>query len=151
VTKEAPLKRLLAAAVTAAVVVGVAAAPAAAATPTQRLAKLERQVRTLQRQNRTLTRQVREAREIGIAAAQVAVCSTAISADAFQATWSVIDQIAQPTLNRTFFGGQVPVQDPICSQLQVSRPQPVPPTVSPFASLLRFFNQPNSALSAVFH
>jgi hypothetical protein len=140
------VKALLAAAVAAALMVAASPAPAPAATPAQRIAKLERQVRTLQRQNRTLTRQVREATELGVAAAQVAFCATAITADAFQSTWSVIDQVAQPTVSRTFFPGQVPVTEPICSRIGVSRPQPVPPTVSPFASLLRFINQPFAAL-----
>jgi hypothetical protein len=140
------VKRPLAACAAAALLLGIPAAPAAAATPTQRIAKLERQVRTLQRQNRTLTRQVREARELGIAAGQVAICATAITADAFQSTWTVIDQVAQ----RTIFGPQSPLQEPVCSGLRVARPQPVPPSVSPFASLLRFFNQPLWGLSAVF-
>ena len=142
------MKRPIAAAVAAAVLVGVAAAPAAAATPTQRIAKLERQVKTLQRQNRTLTNQVRTARE-GVSAAIIfAVCSTAITADAFQATWNVMDQVAQ----RTIFGAQQPVSDrAVCSQLQVPRPASVPPTSSPFASLLRLINQPSWGLAAVFH
>jgi hypothetical protein len=135
------LKSLLAVAVAAALVAATGTAPASAATPTQRIAKLERQIRTLQRQNRTLTTQVREARNLAVAAGQVAFCGTAITADAFQATWSVIDQIAQPAVGRTFFSTQVPVNEPICSRIGVSRPQPVPPTVSPFVSLLRFVNQ----------
>ena len=135
------MKPLLAAAIAAALVAGTAATPGSAATPTQRIAKLERQVRTLQRQNRTLTTQVREAREFGLAAGQVAFCLTAITADALQSTWNVVDQIAQPALSRTFFPAQVPVNDPICNRIGVSRPQPVPPTVSPFVSLLRFVNQ----------
>jgi hypothetical protein len=144
------VKRPLAAAVAAAVVVGTAAAPAAAATPTQRIAKLERQVKTLQRQNRTLTTQVREAREGVSAAILFAVCSTAITADAFQGTWNVIDQVAQ----RTVFGGQQPVSDrAVCSSLQVPRPATAPPTINPFASLLRLINQPSWSwgLAAVFH
>jgi hypothetical protein len=142
------VKRPLAAVVAAAVVVGTAAAPAAAATPTQRIAKLERQVKTLQRQNRTLTNQVRTAREGVSAAILFAVCSTAITADAFQATWNVVDQVAQ----RTVFGTQQPVADrAVCSQLQVPRPAAVPPTVSPFASLLRLIGQASWGLSAVFH
>jgi hypothetical protein len=144
------VKHVLAAAVAAAVVVGVAPAPAPAATPTQRIAKLERQVRTLQRQNRTLTNQVRDAQQLAVAAGQVAFCSTAIAADAFQGTWSVIDQIAQPTLNRTFFGVQPPVAEPICSRIQVQRPNPAPPTVSPFVSLLRFVNRSYQPLIGLF-
>jgi hypothetical protein len=144
------VKALLAAAVAAALMVAASPAPATGATPTQRLAKLERQVRTLQRQNRTLTRQLREANEGVTAAIFFSVCSTAITADALQSTWGVIDQISQPTLSRTFFGAQTPVQEPVCSRIQVSRPQPVPPTISPFVSLLRLVNRSYNPYFALF-
>jgi hypothetical protein len=146
------VKPLLAAAVAAAILVGgvAAAAPASAATPTQRIAKLERQVRTLQRQNRTLTRQVREADEVGGAALLFAVCSTAITADAFQSTWNIIDQLSQPTLSRTFFGTQLPVTEPVCSRLQVPRPAQVPPRIDPFSQLMRLVNGPLTSLLNLF-
>ena len=137
------MKGVIAAVVAAAAL--VAAVPASAATPTDRkIATLQKQVRTLQRDVRRLRTQVNEARSATQAAILLSFCSTAITADTFQATWQVIDQVA----GRAIFGAQQAVREPgICSALQVPRPQPVPPTVSPFTALLRFVNQRSARAS----
>ena len=66
-------------------------------------------------------------------------CLTAATADAFQGTWGVIDQIAQATqAGKTYFGTQTPIAEPSvvnCSLLQLTRSHSVPPTISIFSSL----------------
>ncbi len=112
----------------------VATTSAPAATPLQRqVTTLRRQVTTLQRQVRTLQRQVRDARDFGIVSGQVAFCLGAITADALQNTWAVINQ----NEGRPIFGAPQIVNDRgICSALRVPRqPTQVPPTISPFSAL----------------
>jgi hypothetical protein len=51
-------------------------------------------------------------------------CEAAINADVFQKTWGVIDEIAQTTMQRTYFGAQVPLNDQkACSDLELRRNQ----------------------------
>jgi outer membrane murein-binding lipoprotein Lpp len=128
------LKRVLAAVVAAGVLV-VGAAPASAATPLSRqVSTLQKQVRTLQRQVRTLRTQARNANEGATAALAFAVCGVAITGDAFQNTWTVINQVA----NRTIFGAPQTLDDQgACNALRVTRqPTQVPPTIAPFSALL---------------
>jgi hypothetical protein len=60
-----------------------------------------------------------------------------MTADAIQGTWTVIDQIAQPSLQKTFFGPQVAVNDPInaCAEIEITR-TPVQANIAPFSALL---------------
>jgi hypothetical protein len=115
-------------------------APAAfAAKPTATEKKLMKQIAALQKDVKTLKKQVNDATNFGIAGLQLGFCNTAVTADAFQGTWSVIDQIAQGTqAGKTYFGAQVPVNDfNICQRaLEVPRSQRVPPTTTPFAQIL---------------
>jgi hypothetical protein len=97
-------------------------------------AKLERQIKVLQKQVKSLQKQVREAKVFGAAAIVYSGCSTAVTADALEGTWAVIDQVA----GHTIFGPQTPVNDyTACSILKVQRaPTQVPPNVTVFNSLL---------------
>ncbi|MBD0329010.1 MAG: hypothetical protein ICV64_02765 [Thermoleophilia bacterium] len=145
------MKRSLAAGIAATLAVAALAVPAPAATPNQRIAQLERQMRAQQRLVRTqqreitrLKRQVTETRDVLLGTLLFSVCSTAITADALMSTWGTINQVEQ----RTVVGPQAPVSDPACSRLQVPRTQQVPPSLNAFAQLLRLVNQPFSAFSA---
>lgn len=112
----------------------VAAAPAPAATPLQRqVTTLRRQVTTLQRQVRALQRQVRDARDFGVFSASVSFCVAAITADAFQNTWTAINQAE----GRPIFGAPQTINDRgLCAALRVPRqPTQVPPGISPFSAL----------------
>jgi hypothetical protein len=116
----------------------LAAAPAAfAAKPTATEKRLIKQVAALQKDVKALKKQVTDAREAAIAGIALGFCNTAITADAFQGTWNVIDQLAQPQ-GKTFFGPQVLVNDfNVCQQgLNISRSQRIPPTTTPFAQVL---------------
>lgn len=117
------------------------AAPASAATPTER--RLARQVKTLQKQVKALQRQVRNVQSIAAGAIVYSACTTAATADAFQATWETIDKDAVRDVQPEFFPPQTPIADPInsCQRLEVQR-QPNPsatPTTDVFAALLNIF------------
>ncbi len=132
------MKRAIAA-VIAAVVLVVGAAPASAATPLARkVTTLQRQVKTLQRQVTTLRRQAQQANEGAAAAIAFAACSTAVAGDAFQNTWTVINQVA----NRAIFPAPQTLNDEgTCTALRVTRqPTHVPPTIAPFSALLQLLS-----------
>jgi hypothetical protein len=131
-------RTLVAAAVLAAALTSTAGAPAATspdklakqvAAMTKRVTALEKKVKTLETQNRQLSQGL----DVVFV---VSVCSAAITADALQGTWTVIDQIAQPTLQKTFFGPQVAVNDPTnaCNTIRITR-TPVQANIAPFSAL----------------
>ena len=97
------MKRLIASSVVAALAL-VFAAPAQPAAPSN--AKLARQIKTLQKQVKTLKKQVKEADGHAALAIVYAGCATAVTADALQGTWAVIDENIAP-----IFGPQTPVND----------------------------------------
>ncbi|HMJ00384.1 MAG TPA: hypothetical protein VK488_11170 [Gaiellaceae bacterium] len=129
------MKRLIAAAVMVAVAL-VLAAPAQSAGPTNR--QLARQIKTLQKQVKTLQKQVKTADLHAAIAIVYAGCATAVTADAFQGTWTVIDQVNGAPI----FGPQVAVNDfGVCDAVQITRaPTQMPPNVSVFNSLLALFS-----------
>ena len=141
------MKRLFAAPVAVVLAVAVLAAPAAALTPNQRIAKLEKRVTTLEKQNKTLKKQAADAMDVGVAALAFSVCSTAITADALQATWTVLNQVPGHSSIGT---GSAVGDAAVCSRLQVSRPAAVPPTISPFEQLMRLVNTPSAVFANVF-
>ena len=69
----------------------------------------------------------------------VNICQDAVIADQFQATWTVIDQIAVATqAGKTYFGAQTPIADKsACSLVKVTRPTiTTPPSALIFSSLV---------------
>ena len=124
-----------------ATIVAVAAlvAPAGAAPPPTQ--KLQREVTTLQTQVKTLQKQVQELRAVTALALALDVCSVAVTADAVQGTWNVVDQIAQATqAGKVYFGAQQPLSDlGACDALSVKRATLVPPNVAVFNALLSIF------------
>lgn len=119
----------------------VFAAPSSGAkAPTNR--QLAKQIKTLQAQVKVLQRQAREARNLALGALVYSGCATAVTADAFQGTWAVIDEVsnrAQPA--RTWFGPQQAVNDfQTCQGYRITRaPTQVPPNATVFNSLLALF------------
>ena len=83
------MKRVLVTALITLVALAVAA-PASAADPT--LKSLARQVKALQKEVKTLKTQVTQARTVAATALVYAGCSTAVTADALQGTWTFLDQ-----------------------------------------------------------
>jgi phage I-like protein len=136
--------------------VGVATYSAAAwsapsATPTEKqllrnVATLKAQVAKLQKADKAQNTAINNVASVAVGSLVYSACSSAITADAVQGTWQVVDQIAAATqAGKTYFGAQTPVADPVltglltqpaCQALQVTRSQALPPTAAPFNSLL---------------
>ena len=102
----------------------------------QTIKSLARQVKALQKQVKTLKTQVTQARAAAATALVYGACSTAVTVDALQGTWTYLDQ-----KHATGFGPQTPVNDfQTCQPLRITRaPTQVPPNTSVFNSLLALF------------
>ena len=105
----------LAAIVAAALVVvllGARAGSASAASPTDRkVAALAKQVTALQKQVKTLSTQLAATRRELVINFAGDTCAVALLADIQIGTWGVIDQIAQATQGKAYFGQQAAVND----------------------------------------
>jgi cell division protein FtsB len=122
-----------------------------AAPPTPTEQKLQRQINTLktqvsklQKDDKTLKANVNDLIG-GISLALVLnACTNAVTADAFQGTWQVIDQLSTATqAGKTYFGPQTAISDalsgltaPACQAVQVVRSQALPPTSAQLDALL---------------
>jgi hypothetical protein len=111
------------------------AAPASAAGPTVK--SLAKQIKALQKEVKTLKAQVTQARSVAATALVYGACSTAVTADAFQSTWTFLD-----AKHASGFGPQTPLNDyQTCQPLRITRaPVQSPPNTSVFNSLLALFN-----------
>ena len=119
--------------------IGATAAPAQDSS-TQSLASeistLKAQVRTLQKRVTKLEKAHKETRDIALSALVFGVCLGAVTADSFQGTWAVIDQIGQATQQKTYIGAQTSVNDQgACRAINIFRASPVPPTMAVFNAL----------------
>jgi hypothetical protein len=176
------MKKITALAACALALAAVAGQAQAASSPDQRIAALERQVADLQRalagptgQRQTpadrkitaltkrvtaLEKRVKKAETtLGtttlIAAAGIVYggCLAAVTADALNGTWNVVDQIAAATqAGKIYFGPQAPVNDfNFCSQaFQITRQTSVPPSVANFSALTALLGSRYAVLSAGF-
>lgn len=124
----------------------VGAGSASAASPVEKkIAALQRQMNTLEKQNASLQKQVTKlkkdvttAQDVGIASLQFGICLAAITGDALQNTWTVINQVA----GRTIFAAPATLSDQgVCLSNRIQRqPTQVPPTIAPLNSLLNLLN-----------
>ena len=131
------------------------AGTATAATPTQRIAALEKQVKTLaatvkkQQQvisclekssGKCVTLKAAVTRNENLVAASLFIetCLAATTADAFQSTWTTIDQANHTSL----FGNQQTISDSnTCNPLSITRQGIInPPTTSVFSALTRLLS-----------
>ena len=96
-----------------------------------RLAKLDARVKKLEKTNKLLV-------NVAVATLAAVACEAAVTADTFQATWGPIDQIAQSTQSRTYFGPQTPLGDQnSCRDLSIIRQPPsAGPSLAPFKGLI---------------
>jgi hypothetical protein len=142
------VKSALLIALAALIAATVLVAPVSAATPTERrlvrqTKVLQKQVKTLQKQMKALQRRVRNVESIAAGAIIYGACTTAATADAFQATWETIDKDAVRDGQPEFFPPQTAIADPLnsCQRLEIQR-QPNPaatPATDVFAALLNIF------------
>jgi opacity protein-like surface antigen len=128
------MKRLVLAAVLALVLVPAASATAAKG-PTLR--SLQAQITTLKKQVKTLQKRVKANETLSLGALAYSGCSFAVTADAFQGTWTALDTRLAPPL----FGTQTPVDDfGLCQAFSIVRAKNQnPPTVGVFQALLNIF------------
>jgi hypothetical protein len=120
--KELSLKRLVVLLI-AILAFAVAASPASSATPqTKRIAALEKRVKTLEKQIGTLQIQVKTLGYNLVWTWAADACATAMTADLFQSTWTVLDTKLSPVLFGPVFGPQTPISDyDACSDLELTR------------------------------
>jgi len=148
-----PKIKLAALVVPAAALLAILAAPATAATPTdKKIAALTKQVNALQKQVKTLSTQLAATRRELTINFGGDTCAVALLADIQLGTWSVIDQIAQATQGKTYFGQQTAVDDykncSFLAQPDVPRPGPqTPPGVRVVTRPLRPAPVPPSPMS----
>jgi|tagenome__1003787_1003787.scaffolds.fasta_scaffold19294901_1 hypothetical protein len=122
---------------------GTAGARTQALTPAEKnlqnqVNALSKKVTTLQKSVTALNKKVNDVGGLAQAAVFLDECSNAVTADALQGTWNVIDQIATATqAGKTYFGPQTPIDDKgICALFGISRSQVSPPTVAPYNALI---------------
>jgi hypothetical protein len=134
------VKQLAVIVLTVFVVLASASAASAAASPDKRIAALEKRVTALDKRVKALEKQNKTLTNIVDLLGALDVCTWATTADVFASTWNVIDQIAQGTQGKTYFGTQTDVNDlNACSAFEITRQHGVPPTVAIFSSLVRIF------------
>ena len=141
------MRQVLAVTAVAAVGLLVAAAPAGAGSskaPTLR--SLQAQMTKLQRQVKTLKKQVTEARNIAIVGVAYGVCSTAVSADTFQDTYTGLNGYFAARGLPAYFGAQTVLNDyGACQALSIVRQHNQnPPTTSVMRALLDLFKGSSS-------
>jgi hypothetical protein len=121
----------------------VAASPASSANPqTKRIAALEKRVKTLEKQVVTLQGQVKTFGSALVWTWAADACATAMTADLFQSTWTVLDTRLSPAV----FGPQTPITDyDACSDLELTRtPLEAVPTMTALNSLMSLLWGPTS-------
>jgi hypothetical protein len=108
------------------------AGPAGAATPTEK--RLTRQVTALQKDVKALKKQVAELNLLAGGLAALTFCNAAITADAFQGTWAVLDQ----KTGGTPVGPQQTVNDSgACNAFSIPRSSAAPPNLNSFHAFMR--------------
>jgi hypothetical protein len=107
---------------------------ASAATPTQRISTLEKQVKTLKATVAKQQKAITLANNRAVAAIAAEFCILAVTSDALQSTWTTFDQAVPAPV----FGQQQTIGDGgFCQALQVSRQGiRTPPTVAAFSALV---------------
>jgi hypothetical protein len=115
----------------------VVAAPAGAAGPTLR--SLQKQITVLKKQVATLKKREAVDRNLVIGSFVYTGCGLAVTADAFQNTWT--------TVNPSVFGPQTPVNDyETCQAIPIVRARTqVPPNTGVFQALLDSVFKPSAS------
>lgn len=116
------------------------------------VATLRKQVTALQKQVKTLDANTGAAVSV---LAVLGICQAELSADAFQGTWQIVDQISGALqAGKTYFGPQAPVSATVqgqdwCLLANVTRSQVLPPTVAQYLALLAPFHTLSDRLGTV--
>ena len=134
-------------------IVALFAAPGALAAPPTN-AQLAAQIKALQarvaKDEKTIQKLTTDLNDVGgltVGTLFFSACGFAITADALQGAFGVIDQISinTPNLVKPFFGPQTPITDQTaCTQLKIVRTQIVPPSTAAFSALLSLIRAPSA-------
>jgi hypothetical protein len=141
------MRKALAVAAVASLAIVPAAGAGATKGPTLR--SLQKQVTALQKQVKALKKKAQLAEDIAIVSLAYAACTTAVTSDTFQDTFTGVE--GHFTHTGTYFGTQTAVNDyGACQALEVVRAHNQnPPTTSVLAALLDLF-KPSGASSTSF-
>jgi hypothetical protein len=132
------VKRTIAACFAGVLILAIFASATSAATPAQRIAKLEKQMKTLNKTIATQKKQITQLQNAAAAALYIETCLAATTADALQSTWTTLDQANHSSL----FGPQQTISDSnTCNPLRIARQGIIsPPTTSVFSALTRLLS-----------
>jgi hypothetical protein len=135
------VKRIIAAGFAGALIF---AGAASAATPTQRIAALEKQVKTLKATVAKQQKAIKLADDRAVAGIAASFCLLAVTTDALQSTWTTLDQ----AIGSSVFGPQQTIGDGgFCSALQIPRQGiRTPPTTAAFSALVALTQSRTTAL-----
>jgi hypothetical protein len=141
------MRKALAVAAVASLAIVPAAGAGATKGPTLR--SLQKQVTSLQKQVKALKKRVTLAQDIAVVSLAYGACSTAVTADTFQDTYTGLE--GHYTHPAAYFGTQTAVNDyGACQALEVVRAHNQnPPTTAVLAALLDLF-KPSSASATSF-
>jgi hypothetical protein len=136
------MRQLLAIAATAGVVLLVASPAGAGSTKGPTLKSLQAQIKSLQKQVTTLKKKEALAENVIALTLEYSVCSTAVTADAFQDTYTGLDGYFAARAQPAYFGAQTPVNDyKACSAFAVVRAHNQnPPSTNILRALLDIFS-----------
>jgi len=136
------MRQVLTIAVIAAVVLVVAAPAGASSTKGPTLKSLAAQVKALQKQVTTLKKRAATDESVIGLTLEYSVCSTAVTADAFQDTFTGLDSYFTARSQPTYFGAQSAVNDyKACQDFQVVRAHnQSPPDTNILRALLDIFS-----------
>jgi hypothetical protein len=133
----------------------LAVSPAAPAqTPADRkIAALTKRVTALEKRVKKAETTLNQTTLTAAAAIVYSGCLAAVTADALNGTWNVVDQLATATqAGKVYFGPQAPVNDfNFCQQaFRITRQTSVPPSVANFSALTALLGSRYALLSARF-
>ncbi|MFL5920536.1 MAG: hypothetical protein ACJ75Q_01265 [Gaiellaceae bacterium] len=137
-----------------AAVASLAAVPAAGAGSTKAptLRSLQAQITSLQKQVKALKKKTALAQDIAVVSLAYGACSTAVTADTLQDTYTGLNGYFGAHALPAYFGAQTAVNDfQACSALEVVRAHNQnPPTTSVLAALLDLFKPSGGAAAPSF-
>lgn len=145
------MRQVLAIGALAAVVLLVASPAGAGSAKAPTLKSLQAQIKSLQKQVTTLKKkEALDESVIGLTL-EYAVCSTAVTADTFQDSFTGLDAYFTARSQPTYFGAQTPVNDyKACSDFEVVRAHnQSPPNTNILRALLDIFKSRSFAANGV--
>jgi hypothetical protein len=135
------MRQVLTIAAAAAVVLVVASPAGAGSAKAPTLKSLQAQITSLQKQVKTLKKRAALDENVIGLTLEYAVCSTAVTADAFQDTFTGLDAYFAARAQPPYFGAQTPVNDyKACQDFQIVRAHnQSPPNTNILRALLDIF------------